>query len=149
MEAVYQEYLGYLEELSSLLAQMTETAEKKADAARDSDLVRLDECMKKEQAYSMTLRSMDQRRDKMLGEMGLSGITLSQLAEHYPLESRTQAARAAEKAMDRYEHYMSASNRARTTMECALRDISRMLPENQPPEALEDPPLRMRTDFRA
>lgn len=149
MEAIYQEYLGYLEELSALLEQMTETVERKADAARDSDLVQMDECMKKEQVYSMTLRSMDQKRDKMLAEMGLSGVTLSQLAEHYPPESQNQAAKAAERAMTRYEHYMSASNRARTAMECALRDISRMLPENQPPEAPEDPPLRMRTDFRA
>ncbi len=151
MEPVYEEYLGYLDELSKLLVQMTETAKNKAAAAREGDLVKVDGCMKQEQVYSMTLRSMDQRRDKMLRAMGISGTALSQLADHYPPPMQARAAKAAELAMSRFESYMSASNMARTSMEIALREIARMFPQDQPApaEAREDPPPRMKTDFRA
>lgn len=152
MEPVYTEYLGHLEELSGLLERMSETARRKLMAARVGDLEALDQCMKQEQAYSMTLRGMDQKRDKMLEAMGLTGVTLSRLAEFYPEELQMQASRVAERAMNRYEEYISAADAARTTMECALRDIDRMMPENQRArlEAEEPaPPPRMRTDFRA
>lgn len=152
MERVYEEYLAQLDELSALLERMTGTAEAKAAAARVGDLVKVDACMKQEQAYSMTLRSMDQKRDKMLTAMGMEGTTLSQLAGRYPEELQARAAKAAELALSRFERYKSASNAARTTMEMALRDIERMFPENQPApvaDPAENPPPRMKTDFRA
>lgn len=152
MERVYEDYLSYLGELSALLERMTETAGDKAAAARVGDLVKVDACMKQEQVYSMTLRSMDQKRDKMLKSMGMEGMTLSQMAGQYPDELKARAAKAAELALNRFERYKAASNAARTTMELALRDIERMFPENAPAPAAdpaEEPPPRMKTDFRA
>lgn len=151
MNQTYEEYLNYLEELEQILTKMTETAKNKIMAARVGDLVKVDECMKQEQAYSMSLRSMDMKRNRMLAELGLTSVTLSGLAEHYPPELRDRAAKTAERAMSSYEVYTSAANAARTTMECALRDIEKMFPENQPaPEVPPDnPPPRMKTDFRA
>ena len=63
MEPVYQEFLDHLEELSQLLEHMRETARTKTVAARAGDLVELDQCMKQEQAFSMALRGMDQKRE--------------------------------------------------------------------------------------
>lgn len=152
MEPVYQEFLDHLEELSQLLEHMRETVRTKTVAARAGDLVELDQCMKQEQAFSMALRGMDQKREKMLEVMGIPGEPLSRLAEHYPEALQAQASRAAERALDRYEEYVSAANAALTAMECVLHDIGRMMPEEaltqaQPGEAA--PPPRMRTDFRA
>lgn len=151
MSQIHEEYLRYLEELTATLERMTETAQNKAAAARVGDLVKVDECMKQEQVYSMTLRSMDVKRDKMLKELGLEGVTLSGLAERYPQELQDRARKTAERCMVRYETYTSASNAARTTMECALRDIERMFPKDQPVPTgkPEDPPPKMKTDFRA
>lgn len=152
MEPVYKQYLDYLGELSGLLERMTATANRKAAAARVGDLVQVESCMKEEQVYSLTLRSMDQRRDKMLKAMGLEGVKLSQLSSHYPEELRAEAAKAAGSALSRFEQYRSAANVAKTTMELALRDIERMFPENRPGPAVnaaEEPPPRMKTDFRA
>ena len=145
MEAIYQEYLGYLEELSALLEQMTETVERKADAARDSDLVQMDECMKKEQVYSMTLRSMDQKRDKMLAEMGLVGVPLRELASRAPESMYREVKAASEKLRRRYEMFQAASQVARDTLECNLRAIENLQrAQNAPPE--EDRPHQ--ADFR-
>ena len=89
MEPVYQQYLDHLEELSALLEKMTGTANRKAAAARVGDLVKVDACMKEEQAYSMSLRSMDQRRDKMLKAMELA---LRDIERMFPAEGAPPAA---------------------------------------------------------
>ncbi len=151
MKPVYQAYIGYLDELGGVLEELTAVAREKVAAAHTGDLQALDRCMKQEQAFSMTLRGMDQKRAKMLAEMGVSDVPLSQLAEYYPEELRAQAAKAAEGALARYDSYISASNAAFTALECVLKDIERMMPEdqrdlgNQPPA----PPPKMKTDFRA
>lgn len=151
MGPMYEEYLRYLADLAGLLEKMTNTAKEKAAAARVGDLVQVDACMKQEQVYSMSLRSMDQKREKMHKALGWESITLSQVAQHFPEELRGRASKAAELALSRFENYHSAANAAKTTMELALRDIERMFPADQPAPApsTEEPPPRMKTDFRA
>lgn len=151
MQPPYEEYLDFLEELTGILDQLNETAKAKTTAARQGDLELLDRCMKQEQVFSMSLRGMDQKRDRMLAEMGMEGATLSQLAEGYPPELQARAAQVAQRAQLSFDVYMSASNAARTAMECILHDIEKMFPENQPIPAHnpDEPPPRMRTDIRA
>ncbi len=151
MSQVYEDYLQYLEGLADTLEQMAEVTKAKNKAARAGDLVTVESLMKKEQAFSMTLRGMDIKRDKMLAEMGLQGVPLSKLAENYPPELFDRARKTAEQVQNRYTVFRSASEAARVTMEIALHDIERMLPENQPAPRKdnEEPPPRMKTDFRA
>lgn len=151
MSQVYEDYLMYLGELADTLDQMTEITKAKNKAARIGDLETVENMMKKEQVFSMTLRGMDIKRDKMLKEMGLEGVPLSGLADRYPPELFDRARKAVEHTQKRYEVFRSASEAARVTMECALHDIQRMLPEDQPVPRREkgEPPPRMKTDFRA
>ena len=151
MSQVYEDYLQYLEDLADTLEQMAEVTKAKNKAARAGDLVTVESLMKKEQAFSMTLRGMDIKRDKMLAEMGLQGVPLSKLAENYPPVLFDRARKTAEQVQNRYTVFRSASEAARVTMEIALHDIERMLPENQPAPRKdnEEPPPRMKTDFRA
>ena len=76
MSQVYEDYLQYLEDLADTLEQMAEVTKAKNKAARAGDLVTVESLMKKEQVFSMTLRGMDIKRDKMLAEMGLQGVPL-------------------------------------------------------------------------
>lgn len=152
MSRVYEDYLQYLEDLAGTLDRMTEVTKAKDKAARTGDLVVVESLMKKEQVFSMTLRGMDIKRDKMLSEMGLQGVPLSKLAENYPPELFDRARKTVEHLQNRYAVFNSASEAARVTMECALHEIERMLPENQPVPAKKDkgePPVKMKTDFRA
>lgn len=151
MSGVYEDYLQYLMDLADIMDQLTEVTRQKNKAARLGDLVAVEDMMKREQVFSMTLRGMDIKRDKMLKEMGLEGVPLSGLAERYPPELFDKARKTAEHAMQRYTVFKSASETARVTMECALHDIDRMLPQERPaPQGPKDePPPRMKTDFRA
>jgi len=127
MYEAYREYFAFMEQLGKTLDQLTELAKEKTVAVRRDDLLAVDECMKREQALGLSLRAMDKKRDKLLAAIGLENVTLSGLAQHCPEELQQEARSAANRLRDRYDLYRSASDVARTTLECNLHQIERMM----------------------
>ena len=127
MYEAYREYFGFMGELGKLLDRLTELAKEKAAAVRHDDLLTVDNCMKQEQVLSLSLRAMDKKREALLAGMGLKDVALSDLAQHCPEEIRREARDASEELRTRYMLYRSASDVARTTLECNLHQIERML----------------------
>ena len=82
----------------------------------------------------------------------VDGVPMIQRAfANLPAELFDRARKTVERVQNRYTVFHSASEAARVTMEIALHDIERMLPENQPAPRRDkgEPPPRMETDFRA
>ena len=127
MYEAYREYFGFMAQLGELLDRLTELAKEKAAAVRRDDLLAVDNCMKQEQALSLSLRTMDKKREKLLAGIGLKGVPLSELAQRCPEELRKEARDASEELRTRYLLYRSAADVARTTLECNLHQIERML----------------------
>ena len=127
MYEAYREYFAFMEQLGKTLDQLTELAKEKTVAVRRDDLLAVDDCMKREQALGLSLRTMDKKRDKLLAAIGLENVTLSGLAQHCPEELQQEARTAANRLRDRYDLYRSASDVARTTLECNLHQIERMM----------------------
>jgi len=141
----WQAYFKLLEQLGGTLEQLTSLAQEKTAAVRRNDPHAVDECMKREQVVSLSLRSMEQRRMKLLKDLGAEGIPLSGLVEHCPKELRLQARDAAEKLRNQYDVYQTASGVARSTLECHLHLIEKYLAGT--PEEAGGPGGR--TDIRA
>ena len=127
MYEAYREYFGFMDQLGGLLDQLTGLAKEKAAAVRRDDLLAVDNCMKQEQALSLSLRAMDKKRETLLDEMGLKDASLSELPQRCPEEIRKEAREASEELRTRYMLYRSASEAARTTLECNLHQIDRIL----------------------
>ncbi len=127
MYEAYREYFAFMDQLGKTLDQLTELAKEKTVAVRRDDLLAVDDCMKREQALGLSLRAMDKKRDKLLAAIGLENVTLSGLAQHCPEELQQEARDAAGRLRDRYDLYRSASDVARTTLECNLHQIERMM----------------------
>ena len=127
MNEAYREYFGFMDSLGELLEQLTELEKEKAAAVRRDDLLAVDECMKKEQALSLTLRAMDKKRDALLAGMGLKNVRLSGFEQQCPEELRKEAHTVCERLRSRYLLYRSAADVARTTLECNLHQVERML----------------------
>ena len=127
MYEAYREYFAFMDQLGGTLEELTKLAKEKTVAVRRDDLLAVDECMKREQALGLSLRAMDKKRDKLLAAIGLENVTLSGLAQHCPEELRQEARAAADKLRERYDLYRSASDVARTTLECNLHQIERMM----------------------
>lgn len=142
MNETFIRYFGVLEQLSKVLGQLAALNQEKAATVRQKNLAALEDCMKREQALSLQLRSIDQKRDKLLNELGLHGVPLSGLEQRCPEDLRMQARKITETLRTQYGLYQSAAEAARAGLERNLHQIERANPgaENnvKPPVSLTD-----------
>ena len=94
--ATWQDYLKLMEGLSRTLEQLTQVELDKNTAASRGDVLGVEECMKREQVLSLSLRGCDQKRDAMLAQLGLHGVSLSQLEDRSPPELQLETKRVVE-----------------------------------------------------
>ena len=146
----WQDYLKLLAGLSKTLNQLAQVERDKTAAASQGDLFRVEECMKREQVLSLSLRGYDQKRDKILAELGLQGVALSQMETHSPDEFQMETKQVIEKLRRQYKLFQAASETARNTLEINLRAIERMqaVQAGDAAEA-EETRKQHQTDFRA
>ena len=71
----FSEYLNFLEELEHTLQQLVDVEQKKSAAVSARDLDALNDCMKREQAFSMTLKGFEQKRARLLAALGLEDVS--------------------------------------------------------------------------
>lgn len=152
----FEQYLHFLEELRKELDALTTVEHQKIAAVKNHDLDTLNECMKQEQAMSLSLRGLEKKRDTILTALGLTNVLLRDLPQHCPEAYQAQTSRVVETVMHSYQILRSAQTAARTMMETQLHMIEKELTkqgvdleleehyQSTPPSA----PQKMRTDFR-
>lgn len=123
--AAWQDYLKLLGELGRTVGQLAVIEQEKTGAVSRGDVSGVDECMKREQALSMSLRGMDQRREKLLDQLGLKDVPLREVADYAPEELIMDVKTAAEAVRSQYALFQAASQVARDTLECHLRAIEK------------------------
>ena len=123
--AAWQDYLKLLDSLGHTLEQLTQVEKDKNAAASQGDVAGVQACMKQEQVLSLSLRGYDQKRDKMLAELGLQGVNLNQLEDHSPPELILETRRTVEELRRQYDLFQAASQVTRNTLEVNLREIER------------------------
>ena len=113
--------------------------------------------MKQEQVISLSLRGLEQKREKLLQALGLSGVSLLELDRHCQPEHRAAVSQAAEGLRKQYQLLYSAQQAARTVVEKDLRAVNRELERrgllSEPDDNYQTPSSRslggLGTDFRA
>lgn len=154
---IYVDYLSLLGDLTKQLDRLTALAQQKVEVVRRSDLIALDEVLRQEQAISLALRGLEQRRLDLLNRLGLTQVPLEQLAQRYPAALQPQASQTVTELRRSYGHYRTASELARTTLEVHLHQVEQVVAAHNgtpvhgagytPPDA--ELPKNMKTDFRA
>ena len=133
--AMWRKYLSLLESLGGTLEELTGMEQEKTKAVSKGDLPAVEELMKREQVISLSLRGLEQRRERMLREMERAGVPLRELAGHAPEELYQETKDAAETLRQKYDVFQAASEVARHTLECNLRAIEKMQKaQDAPPE---------------
>ena len=125
----YQEIFDFLDRLGDTLDELTEISKKKTAAVLRDDLLGVNECMKKEQVISLTLRTMDTQREKLMAAIGGAGRPLSALPELCPAERKAEAREIVDWLRDCYAIYRSAAEASRTTLEINLHQIEKLIAE--------------------
>ena len=149
-QTTWQGYLELLRGLTKTLERLTGVEETKTAAVSRGDLAGVEACMKQEQALSLSLRSVDIRRETMLRDLGLEGVSLSGLLDHAPPELRMETKATAEGLRQQYSVFQAASQVARNTLECNLRAIEQLQAQRMGDDAqVKELRNARQTDFRA
>lgn len=157
MAAQFADYLQYLADLRQELVRLTDLQPEKIKAVKAHDLEALDVCMKQEQAISLNLRGMEQKREKLETALGIVGVSLRQLSQHCPAAERSRVQQEVEETLRQREELRSAQTAARTVIERDLRNVNQELERRGIAPEMDEhyqaagnlPPKKMRTDFRA
>ena len=120
--------------LSSLFTDIITTLDKlsalqmeKLNAAKQRNLELLDHCMKQEQAVSLTLRGLEQKRGRLWRDLGLQSVALRDLPQHFPPEGQPEARRAVNRLLEQYQALRSAQEPTRILMEHRIQLIEEEL----------------------
>jgi hypothetical protein len=148
----YATYLDLLRQLTYALEQLSGLAQKKIDATRKDDLNALDLVLKQEQAISLSMRSLERKRQRTLEQLHLEDVPLSRLAAQYPQEMRMEAKNTVEDLRRQYQIYRSVSHAARDVLESNLHEIAKVLKDEDPSHldysGSVELPSQLRTDIR-
>ena len=149
--------LTLFESIVDHLRQLTDLAKRKTTAVRKSDLIELDRIMKEEQAQSLALRGLEQKRVSLLAKFEVEDIPLTELPSRFPPQLQQKARESAETLRREFAIYHSAAEIARNTLECNLHEVEKFLAaagaandNNTGYRNSEvDAPPQMKADFRA
>ena len=108
MTSEYSEYFSMLDALAHQLEELEQLQHKKIQAVRDHDLEVLNDCMKQEQAASLALRGLEQKRESLSRKLGLEKAPLSKVPEILPPEERALAQQKVEQLLRLWERSRSA-----------------------------------------
>lgn len=153
----YRDYLRFLTELHQKMSDLIQIGQQKIAAVQSHDLDALNVCIRKEQAVSLSLRGMDQKRRNILSALNLSEVSLREMPGRCPEEFRTETARLVEQILKDVQIMESIQNPVRSVLEQELRVIqseleARGVEQNLDADYQSAPaarPAEMRTDIRA
>ena len=132
MDELYEAYFTLLGKLGEFLDRLSELAKTKNIAAQRGDVLTVNECVKEEQSIGLTMRQYDQRREKLLFALGLQGVPLSAMPERCPPNQRQAARAAADALLTKGRLYRAAADAARSTLECSLHNVEKLIEANSP-----------------
>lgn len=145
---VWGEYLTLLGKVTKALEDLTAVEQDKIRAVNERDLPAVEQCMKKEQVCSLNLRGLDQKREKLLDQLGMRGVPLRGIMDHCPEGAEEETERAADALRRQYAIFQSASEASRSTLEIHLHVIEELQKHANGGELSQDAPP-MKADFRA
>ncbi len=143
------DYLTLLGRVTRALEELTGVEQEKIRAVNERDLPAVEQCMKKEQVCSLNLRGLDQKREKLMDQLGMRGVPLREIMSRCPPGAEQETKEAAEALRRQYAIFQTTSEASRNALEIHLHIIEELhkragggdLPHQDAPP--------MKADFRA
>lgn len=150
MEAIIELF----DKIAEAISQLAALDREKTAAVRKDDLTAFNETLRQEQAVSLTIRGLEQKRVELLSRFNLLDVPLSDVPAKFPKELQLKAKNAVDRLHNEYQLYQGAAEVARDTLECNIHEIEKFLsaagvdPHFGPGyDAEVDLPKPMRTDI--
>lgn len=120
-----------MEEYIKLFDQFLPLEEEKLQAAEAEDLVKIEQCMNKEQAFSLAIRGIENKREKFLRENGYAGMTLKGIIDKFYPDQNVKLMEVYEEMSRKIELFKSTNDSAMAIVEVRLRNIDNAMKFSQ------------------
>lgn len=123
----YTELLELVEKNTMLFDELTEIQQVKLEGARDQDIARLEDCMKKEQAHTLALRGFDKKRLALQKNLSLEDKTFRELIPLVPEAYTASYQKAFDDLTQAYTRYQSTAECAKEMIEVNIYKMSTLI----------------------
>lgn len=124
-----------IKDLIKLFEESLPLEEKKLQAIQTDDVAGVEECMKQEQALTLKLRGLDQKREAAQKELGWEDKSFREIIGAAPEEKKQELSDLFDQLDKAMTIFQDTNQNAMTAMEVHLRDIQKVIrikdPEGQ------------------
>lgn len=83
-------FVEVIQEMIDFFEQFQTLEKVKLESVRDNDIIKLEECMKKEQAEILVLRGLERKQAQIQKELGFENATFREILELVPVERKAE-----------------------------------------------------------
>ncbi len=130
-ECKMKELIKVLEELTFVFEELLKSADQKLDAARNNHIVGIDDCLRREQAILMKLKGLENKRDKMMGELGYGNKTGNEIIDLVEKESKREYTHALQQLNHAVMLYRNIHQEIMVLINCNVKQIEKQMIEKQ------------------
>lgn len=116
-----------IEQFIALFDRMIPLEQSKLEVVSRNQVARLEEIIKKEQAKIMTLRGLDQKRERMQEDLGWKDLSFQEILKQLSEEQRPKVKQLFDELASRVTAFQSVTESSRTLMEVNLHTINQIL----------------------
>lgn len=116
-----------IRQMIELFDRMIPLEQSKLEVVSKNKVALLEDIIKKEQAEIMTLRGLDQKRERTQEELGWKDLTFQQILKEVPEEQKAGLTELFDELAARVRTFQSVTESSRTMMEVNLHAINQMI----------------------
>lgn len=121
------DFIDIIHDIISFFEELTLVEQNKLEAIHTNNIARMEEYMKKEQAFILKLRGMDKKREQIQKELGYENFTYREIIDHSPDDIKDTLNQLYQKLEQKLTVYKSVSNHANSAIELNIHKIDTVI----------------------
>ena len=123
----YVNFISLIKELIELFDALIAVEQKKLDSVVNNNISVVEECMKKEQAFVLRLRGLEQQRESIQTAMGMQGMAFREILTKVPQEILDELAPLFQEHSEKVRAFQSVNDNAKDAIQVNLYQIQSVL----------------------
>lgn len=122
-----EDFIQLLREMIRFFIDITGIQKEKLEAARKHNILKIEECMKKEQAQLLKFRGFEKKRQTILSSLSFENKTLREIIELSDPKYKNELADVYLELNEAIKQYRSAFDSAKSIIEVNLHQVNKTL----------------------
>lgn len=120
-------FVEVIQEMIDFFEQFQTLEKVKLESVRDNDIIKLEECMKKEQAEILVLRGLERKQAQIQKELGFENATFREIIDLAPVEQKAELEAMYTELSNSLETFKSTTDGIKKTIELNMYAIDNAL----------------------